>query len=453
MLRGLVTKFQNKNFLLITGLSLIILIFLYTRLPFYINYFAPRLTSDSYVYYYIAYLIKNNRIGEISKMAIEVPLGYPLLLTAFFNVSRVLVIVFQSLMFLGASIYIYSTAAKYFNEKSLFLLVILLLYFFDNSILSFEFSFHTESLFVSFTFLLLAFLINLVYSNKKKYLFLVFISIIFLALIRSNGYVYFIIPFMFLIFKQYRNKKFIAKTALGFLAVLLVLSSLNLYFKNYFFPIEKQRILSTITNKNTLLNDENKKSFGETYIKPHSTKNELVRYYLSCYYEENASFYYSALITMLNIFEDNKKSTSHWLPYQITPEIRTAILKDIKDRYVENIKKPDVSKKNYLYIIHLGNKMYFYLLRNVGVYIIVLLSFLTSVFLLFKNASLDKDKFLIITAVSFYFINILLAVFSNVSTNSRYIVTFDIFILYSFFMTIINTYTYLGVKFKTKKYK
>jgi len=384
-------------------------------------------------------------------MAIEVPLGYPLLLAAFYNVSRVFVIVFQSFLFLGSAIYLFVSTLKYFREKALFLLVILLLYFFDNSVLSCEFTYHTESLFISFTFLFLAFLINLVYSNKNKYLFLVFITVMFLALIRSNGYVYFIIPFMFLIVKQFRNKKFIAKTVLGFLAVLLTLSSMNLYFKNYFFPVEKQRILSTITNKNTLLTDENKKSFGVTYIKPHSAKNELVRYYLTCYYEEKASFYYSVLVTMLNIFEDDKKITSHWLPYQITPAIRTAILKDIKEWNVENIKKPDISKKNYLYLIHLGSKLYFYLLRNVVVYIIVLLSFLYCVFTLLKKSNTDKDKFLIIAAVSLYFINILFAVFSNVTANDRYIVTFDIYLLFALFLTIINVYAYFMVKFRTGK--
>jgi hypothetical protein len=438
-MKSFYNRIQTPQAILYFGLILLFIFFCITRLPFYIHYFFPRVTSDSVFYFYVAYLFKIGNLAEVKNLPYDLPIGIPLFYYALFDVSRLTIIYIQSILFFITTSFLFFSVYKYFKKKALIILGIIILYYFDNSVLLFEFGYYTESLFVSFIILFISFTIHFVFSKRYMYLYLIFGTMIFLALIRSNGYVFFIAPLLFFALQSFQNRVFVKRLLISYFTFAVILSSLNLYIKGYFFPVEYKRIESTILNKNVLTQDDG------LYIDNPLTKSELFAAHMLSYYKEKPSFYHSALPSMIETIENVKTINRVEIWDKIDKNTRNMMFRDLLQRQSTSILAPSIENKDRYYIIHLFSKAYFYLLKNCIVYFVILISFVFTFVIFFKKKYLTPEIFLLFIPFFLYFLNVIFTVASNVNTNSRYITTYDILLLISLFI-IILTMVYFSKK-------
>jgi hypothetical protein len=433
-------KLQIPKSILYVGLILLLVFFCITRLPFYLHYFFPRVTSDSVFYFYIAYLFKIGNFEEVRNLPMDLPMGMPLFYYALFNVSRLVIIYIQSILFFISTCFLFYTVHKYFSKKAVILLGIIILYYFDNSVLLFEFGYYTESLFISFIILFISFVIHFVYSKRFLFLYLIFGTMICLALIRSNGYVFFVAPLLFFALQSFQNKLFIKHLLIAYFSFTIFLSSLNLYIKGYFFPVEYKRIEATLNNRyhNKEYITEETKAIEDYFKQISLPKSKLFMHYSISFTHEKANYYYSVLPKIISSYHNMNNATRTELKDKITPQVQKEMLFDLLD-IKPLVIPPKYENKDLYYFIHLIAKTYHILLKNIILYLLIITVFIYSIYALIKSRNLKQELFFIFFCVFLYFTNVLFTTLGNpfVIIN-RYVETFDILILFSMFVSIVS---------------
>lgn len=226
---SVIKKFNNSEHLFLYCSIFVFLIFLITRLPYYIYYPIHSLTTDSASYSAIALKIID---GKAPLLDMRTP-GYPLFISLIWIFTKNFTIVFliQSLLTLFTSI-IFLRALILFCRSLAILFTIAISVFISSSYyLLPEISLLSELLFVVFLMLNCSLLIFALKKGKIIFWLLYSASFAFLVLIRPIAM--FIVPgflliIIFFIFNKYELKYYFALLA----PAVLILFSLSLY--NYF---------------------------------------------------------------------------------------------------------------------------------------------------------------------------------------------------------------------------
>lgn len=408
------------------SIALIITAFITSRFTFYQTDFYPRFQSDSYFYFYTGYLINSKSRMLLDVLPIDIPLGYPLLTAILFKTSRSVIIVFQSLFFLSSILVLFRTLFQIYPKKRLHFLILLLLYVFDNALLKLELGFYIEPLFTACVLFFCSSLLSYLKKECLIYLALLNLCLFLLIIFRSNGYVFLVIP-LFLFFEIKKHRLHIS---LFFITTLVALSTINLYFKNYFFPLELKRIQSTILNKSVL---KNKSIYKNDYLQNSSHKSKILKSNLNFYLEEESSFYISYNPEIGKNIEESKKLVREDLKAQITPEVRSKILGDYENIHYNGQNNNVFLKK----ICHYFGRIKFILVNNIFIYV-------TSIFIgllvIFKisilKKELNREEIFCLYIFLLFVLNIFFNTVSGAWISSRYVVPFEILIPFIFVMNI-----------------
>jgi hypothetical protein len=332
----------------------------------------------------------------------------------------------------------------HFGRYSLFFGFLLMAYYFDSNLIGFETNLYTESLFSSFIFLFIAIFIKCLYRPSWVNLPGLFFITSALVLIRPNGLLFLAGP-VFILFMHLSNARVRKFLLAAYVVQFIFLSGLNLTVKGYFFPVEAERykkvVVSTLNyigNKEAEKPEEKKLTF--------TPKGELLMQNLKAFSTEYSSFYYSRIPSLIDQFEQRKYYDAFDARYPLPDSVRIEILKEIKDYKVDQIEKPDLGQKNYLYLIHLFNKAHTIFIKNNLVLAIFTLPAFFLVFLFLKKRKISKEEFLYLASVFFYYINVVFSTLGHTRFQARYISTFDIFVYFGLFMLFLLVLDYLKKK-------
>ena len=436
-------EFIKRNLLQITLLALVG-VYLYTRLPFFLKYLVPGFHVDTFTYYYPAWLMRNGLWGEIRNMPTDLPMGYPFFLALLYKVPNIGIVVIQSLFQLFASLFLLWTSFRYFGKYAAFLGLLILAYSFDSNLIGFETNLYTESLFTSFIFLFIATFIKTLYKPSAGHLIPLFLITTILVLIRPNGLLFLAGPALILILhhKDIKLRKFLLVV---YLTQFLFLSVLNFGIKGYFFPVEAERYEKVVVSTLNHFRDE-QPSNPESPKPTFTPKGILLVQNLEAFSTEYSSFYYSRIPSLIDQFEQRKYYDAFDARFPLPDSLRFEILKDIKDYRVDQMEKPNLDQKNYLYLIHLFNKAHTIFIKNKLVLALFSLPAFLVLFLLFKRRKMQKEGFLYLVAVFFYFINIVFSTMGHTRFQARYINTFDVFVYFGLFMLFVLAMNHFQAK-------
>jgi hypothetical protein len=416
------------------SLIAILVAYCFTRLPFFLCYLVPGINTDTFTYYYPAYLLKVGMASEIRYLPTDLPLGYPLFLYLLFNVPNTLIIIIQSLIQLGASLFLVFVLIKYFGKISIVFSILLVGYYFDSSFLAFEANLYTESLFISFSFILLSFSVLSIMHFKLKYIVPLFIVITILILLRSNGVVFLIVPFFVLWANQWK-KRFFKYLTFGFLIQLFFLSMLNYSVKGYFFPFELHRYKSVISELNVsgaVPNDQNISAFA--FEK--QSQLEMFKKNLQAYSTEYASFYYSRLPSIIDQYESRKTYSAFDGRLALPDSVRNFILKDLKYFDVRGLSMPGLEERNVIYLVHVFSKGFSFFIKNNFVFALFIMAPLFVFIFYLRRGFILKHEVFLLLLITVYALNIIFSTIGHFRFQPRYILVFDIMVLLGFFLLI-----------------
>lgn len=427
--------FEGKRFLYLSFL-LMLIAFLAARFPFYYSCLVPEFHHDTFDYYYTAFLIKNNLFSELRNLPIDIPLGYPFLLALFYNSPNIFILIFQSAVFFAASICLFSVAFRHFGKYSFLLLLLIVLYYFNHSQIRFETSLYTESMFISLIFFFTAIFVKTVFVKSRFSIVLLFIVTTLLIMFRPNGIIFIIAPASLLLISAFRTKKYVRIILLGYILQVLVLSSLNLIYKGYFFPVEYKRYIAVFKeNPTSKINVSDNSDTGNSVPFIHSSKSPaLLRGYFA-YSDEYPSFYYTTIPVRIHQFQERKEYAAFNGLLEINPQLKSEFLKDIENIDPGEIKEPVQKEKNFTFFVNIIAQLQNLLVQN----IIFLFAFVLSFFLILYLWIIKKkrnDMFLIIIMMFvIYCCNVIFSAFGN-SFEYRYFIVFDSLVWCGVFVAI-----------------
>lgn len=226
MISGTTNNFISRNIFLI-GSLLVIIIFLITRLPYYLHYSFLKISFDSASYCVVAFNILDLKTPLFE---IRTP-GYPVFLAAVWLFSKTMycVSLMQSLFTLFTSIFFLWVINKYYKKLLLLFAISLSVYISSSFFLALEPALLTEGLFVNLLILTTAFLIMSLKENKISYWILFSSTIAVTIVVRPAGL--FLVSLMILIalyfvIRKY-NFKYYASLVLPFTGIIISLCAYN----------------------------------------------------------------------------------------------------------------------------------------------------------------------------------------------------------------------------------
>lgn len=174
---------SDKNF--IYGFVLITIVFLITRLPYFLYYPVLSLSADTAAYIAVAFDLLNSQPPLFD---IRTP-GYPVFLYIFWLFSKnvFIIIAAQSLLVYLSLIFFLRAINKTYKSYTLLFAISLCGYVSSSYFLLLEISLQTEALFISFLLFISGFLILSLKLNKLQYWILFSVSSAILILIRPAG--------------------------------------------------------------------------------------------------------------------------------------------------------------------------------------------------------------------------------------------------------------------------
>jgi hypothetical protein len=199
--------------------GLIIIMFFFTRLPFFINYRIVGFGADIFGYFKIVEQINNSQLPVFD---IRTP-GYPLFLKiiSIFSDSLIAVVFVQNLISLLCSLFFVYVIYKKYTKYTISVAVALVIFTTSALHLCFDTFIYTESLFINIILLFVSFLILSFNSNKKKYWLLCSTLMMFAIYVRPAGL--FLIPVSIIILIYLFINKYSAKIKIYFIAPLIIL--------------------------------------------------------------------------------------------------------------------------------------------------------------------------------------------------------------------------------------
>lgn len=211
---------------LFISFSIVIVSFLFSRLPFFLWAPIPEFFPDTFDYFYYIERLKEGILPSFEYL----PQGFGFFVHIVGLISNkiIAVIYAQNIIILLSSLYFIKVINKHYSNLSILCSIGLSIYLMDSYVIRLDTGLITESIYTSSMILICGLFINAVNSKNKIKWLLFSASLILPAIIRSNGlYIYFL-PF-WLIFYMVINKysfKF-------YLYLLLPFISLNLIWMIY----------------------------------------------------------------------------------------------------------------------------------------------------------------------------------------------------------------------------
>jgi hypothetical protein len=228
-MHSLVFKLKNilTKYSLIISLSVFIISFLFSRLPFFIWAPIPGFAADTYIYFLEIHKLENGILPTFDWL----PQGFPFVAYLIGLIShKILAIIYgQNIIRFLCSVFLIKVIDRHYSWVSILSSLSLSIHIMDSTTILFDTSLTTESLYSSILILICALLISALNSGNK-YSWILFSSVLILpALFRSNGlYIYFI-PLWIILFILVNNypKKYYLYIILPFIIANLAWSSYN----------------------------------------------------------------------------------------------------------------------------------------------------------------------------------------------------------------------------------
>jgi len=213
---------------------LVIIIFIFSRLPYYLYYSVTVISFDTASYCVVALNIME---GNLPLFDIRTP-GYPVFLYIvwLFSKNPIYISLVQSLFTLFTSIFFLWVINKTFKSFTILFATSILIFISSSVYILFETAISSESLYVSFLILTCSFLILALKENKLLHWILFSISIAMVILIRPAGMFLLSVMFFLLIFfivNKYKIK-FYGSLIIPFLIVVFSLCTYNYFILKSF---------------------------------------------------------------------------------------------------------------------------------------------------------------------------------------------------------------------------
>lgn len=452
----------------------------FAYLPYYLFYPLPDIQQDSYIYFWIATLIRDG-VVPFPKFTIDVPVGHPLYIYAvkalFANTNAVIYV--QNILFILSSLYFIHCFGRLNSSMRWIAGVSISLFAIDSFTMRINTSLYTESIYTSALILIGANSALVAAKFNRFHIVLLVFSLLLPGLIRPNGiYVFFIIPL--LVCTVWRSKKGIAYQwcIVGSVMVLLLLwSSINFYFKGIFMPSDpyrlewvKNRALKRQLTDTAYYNKlkqlqpdiakgvEHKKGVTGKFL---HTKGELLKANVYAFADTKPSFYFSFLPARNKmIYEDNmvgdprQRLFNRFRVDSAAPQVKpylfegvtgnSALSKRIKAECNLAAQK---SKLSWTYSIHVLYKIYDLLVWNrLWLYAFFVLGAYAGVSF-FRSTSLSD--FLLVNLFLMHFISLVVITIGHGGFQMRYVHVSTLFVLVFVFSQIFSLFGGLKKPFKT----
>lgn len=295
--------FIRKNEFKISVLLIVSVLF-WTHAPFFLFSPIPWVGTDTLEYYDFTKKIYDLNL-PFDNAPFDLPIGYPILLLLFkllnFNFTQILFI--QTVIYLFSWILLSKEMSRCFKDGGLICALSMVVYTISPYTVRHNFAILTESVYTSCLILVLVFLFRYIRTQSLSSYGLLTLTTIVGACIRSNGMILIFIPVLILIYIIYKREKFAMHLAI-LICIILMNCTVNFYLKgNFYFGDLKRMVLIakylqkkefSSTPNNEMIEDNNDVS-----------RIQIYQNYLSNYYSERPSYYYSIQKTDFAFFITN----------------------------------------------------------------------------------------------------------------------------------------------------
>lgn len=427
--------FYIKRNSLIFSFIIIILSFLFSRLPYFIWAPVPGLSYDTFQYFQNVELLNKGIYPSVAFL----PPGFSLFCYIIGTISnKILTIIYvQSFITLIISLFFIYVANKYYSKLTVFLSAALSFYIMDSFKISIDTNLYTESIYSNSILLICTFLIWTVYT-KNKWIWICFSVILILPpLIRSNGiYIYFLILFilLYIIYNKYPKRYY--------LYLLIPVFSLNILWGLYSYKIDGTFSIANIKRVKYKINSSQYYRLGDKVPRDEKIslsdyfkdKSILLGKYINNISTSKPQFYYSIIPVRYErlYIQDNIHKpdlmidikTREWI--LLEESIRKLVYKEYlykNDPYKSIISDFNVKNKfNNLWLLlyHVYYKIHNLFFWNIIWVLFYFIMFVYSSILMIKNKFINKEIFIINTLCLVHFLAILVITFGHGRFVPRY---------------------------------
>jgi hypothetical protein len=444
-MRGL----RNINLKLVGAYLIFAFIFFlfYGFYLFYLN--VPGFSNDSVQYFHAAFSIVEGKIPLVS-LPVNIPIGYPAFMSIFLSLGLdiVFILYVQIALQFVASLILIRQIFKLNPIAGLVFSVFLSIWITDPHVMNYNSYFYPDSLFA--TALLLVVSASLMYFRKScvKHVIFLFLSVMLVVLIRSNGLFILIIPCL-LIVRAIIQRKFqhvLVLLSSGLLTLLLI-SSVNYRYKDYFFPGDYKRIVQVFNQFNEHENDT-----------PEINRSQMFVDYLFHTKQYRPSFYYTRLPFNYQKYKHNKMCLDNYCTdnadfiHMDSPEnsdlnIHDILLKTYNNHHYKDYSKFDIQtltdfyerpRHPLLWFIHaVYHVLYLSFFCFPFILILFLLSSLLSIVKSFQTKARSHAIWLVIAIISsMHWLSIITLTFAHHRIQPRYIIVSEFIIYLTVVLTI-----------------
>jgi hypothetical protein len=440
---------------------IILIAFVFSRIPFFIWSPITGVGTDAFEYFYKVNELNN---GILPKFDI-IPAGLPVFLyfIGLFSNELITISLFQNLACLLNSLFLVIVIGKYYPKKVIIASIFISFYLMDGSHSSLDSYILPDSLYISSLLFLSGITIIALKSNSNISWVVLSFSIVLPAIIRSNGlYLYlFVIFFSFYLLKNNRIRSFFFLCS-SFILLNLAWCTYNFFTGKVFFISNYARIANlfndqdTIKITNNLISNNNKWVFTYKMLLNFTSDNN------SFYYE--MPYRYAYIDSMKMNYEQNDA-----LKFIIDDDLKKLVLKEFYDkktgpvinlsnynskeviikypnkidRYLSYFKSTNV----WLFFIQLYSKVYSFLIKNLFFLLLGIFCYILSVSKLLKEGFMNIDNLLACLFGTLHFTSIVFIAFSHSLTVQfpRYVIATEFFI-YLNVVLVLNTELFYKIK-------
>jgi len=451
-------EFISKNTLVIS-FAIIIVAFLFSRLPFFLWFTLPHYSFDSVTYFSEASRYLNGNLPDSGFL----PIGYPIFLTITSAISIESVLIIQNILLLIVILYFVKVTNNFYKSVTLFLSLAFCVVILSSKTISYDVGFHTESLYRISIILVTALFINALNSKKIIHWIIFSTSMVLPVLFRSNGiFIYFL---LFTLIIYFILNKFQAKYYLAFFIPIiflnLVWSTYNYKIDGYFLPGNPIRYIYVAdyssNRSDTLVKTEN----NNFLIK----KAKLItRQFIEIAVRENNFYYYNIPIYYNQLYIEKDRTLGYnvtkndWWEVNFDNSLKKLIFRE----YIDTIPSKELTKnisycnvegtidgipvkqkysQPWLFLYHNYHLFHNVFFRNIIWLLLLFYIFSKTSLTLLKTRFKDKGAFIVFCIA---LIQIFSALFAATHSRfvSRYIevTSFVYYILPVFFLYYSNTF-------------
>lgn len=462
---------RYKRLLDLAPYLLFLVAYSFVYLPYFLFYPLPDIQQDSYIYFWIATLIRDG-VVPFPKFTIDVPVGHPLYIymvkTLFTSTNAVICV--QNILFVLSSLYFIYCFGKINSSMRWIAGVAISLFAIDSFTMRINTSLYTEGIYTSALIFTGANCALLTAKFNRFHLILLVFSLLLPGLIRPNGiYVFFIIPLLAYSVWRLRKGTNYHWSIVGSLMISLFLwSSINFYFKGIFMPSDPYR-LEWVRNRvvkkqltdtgyyNKLKHLQPDITYGVEHKEGATgkfiyTKKELLKANIYAFAATKPSFYFSFLPARNKmIYEDDmvrdprQRLFNRFRVDSAAPQVKPYLFAGVADNFAmsKRIKAEcslteKTSKLSWIYSIHVLYKLYDLVIWNK---LLVYVFFVLGVYACFKFfQSKSMYGFLLVSLFLMHFVSVIIVTIGHGGFQMRYVHVSTLFVLIFVFSQIFSLF-------------